>query len=72
MRGKFAYAGAQMARMFLFWALAAAGCILPVSTGPNAIVYGSGCIPILKMVRHGLLLDFVGFAVIVAAVTMLG
>lgn len=47
------------------------GFLLPVSTGPNAIVYGSGCVPLLRMVRHGALLDVVGFVVIVAAVTLL-
>jgi sodium-dependent dicarboxylate transporter 2/3/5 len=31
--------------------------MLPVSTPPNAIVYGSGCVPITKMLRHGILLD---------------
>lgn len=48
------------------------GFLLPVSTGPNAIVYGSGCVPLLQMVRHGALLDVIGFVVIVAAVTLLG
>ena len=43
--------------------------MLPVSTPPNAIVYGSGYIPILKMVRHGLVLDLIAFVVIVAVVT---
>jgi sodium-dependent dicarboxylate transporter 2/3/5 len=47
------------------------GFMLPVSTPPNAIVYGSGCIPLLKMVHYGLLLDLVGWIVIVAAVTWL-
>jgi sodium-dependent dicarboxylate transporter 2/3/5 len=50
---------------------ASMGFMLPVSTPPNAIVYGSGCIPLLKMVRHGLLLDLVGFGVIVAVTTWL-
>ena len=43
--------------------------MLPVSTPPNAIVYGSGCIPILEMVRHRLVLDLIAFVVIVAVVT---
>lgn len=41
------------------------GCLLPVSTPPNAIVYGSGCIPLMKMVRHGFALNVVGIALIV-------
>jgi sodium-dependent dicarboxylate transporter 2/3/5 len=48
---------------------ASMGFMLPVSTPPNAIVYGSGCVPLLKMVRHGALLDLVGFLVIVPVAT---
>jgi sodium-dependent dicarboxylate transporter 2/3/5 len=48
---------------------ASMGFMLPVSTPPNAIVYGSGCVPLLKMVRHGALLDLVGFLVIVPVTT---
>jgi sodium-dependent dicarboxylate transporter 2/3/5 len=36
------------------------GFMLPVSTPPNAIVYGSGMIPITKMIRAGVLFDLVG------------
>ncbi len=36
---------------------ASMGFMLPVSTPPNAIVYGSGCVPITAMIRHGALLD---------------
>jgi solute carrier family 13 (sodium-dependent dicarboxylate transporter), member 2/3/5 len=34
--------------------------MLPVSTPPNAIVYGSGCVPITAMLRHGSVLDAIG------------
>lgn len=34
--------------------------MLPVSTPPNAIVYGSGLVPITRMLRAGVLLDVVG------------
>ena len=40
------------------------GFMLPVSTPPNAIVYGSGTVPLREMVRSGLLLDLVGAATI--------
>ncbi len=40
------------------------GFMLPVSTPPNAIVYGSGLIPLPRMVRAGLLFDVIGFLVI--------
>lgn len=36
------------------------GFMLPVSTPPNAIVYGSGMIPITKMMRAGIVFDIVG------------
>jgi sodium-dependent dicarboxylate transporter 2/3/5 len=42
--------------------------MLPVSTPPNAIVFGSGCVPLLKMVRHGVVLDVVGLVAVVAVV----
>jgi solute carrier family 13 (sodium-dependent dicarboxylate transporter), member 2/3/5 len=34
--------------------------VLPVSTPPNAIVYGTGRIPILRMIQAGFLLDVAG------------
>jgi solute carrier family 13 (sodium-dependent dicarboxylate transporter), member 2/3/5 len=40
------------------------GFMLPVSTPPNAIVYGSGLVPIPRMIRAGLVFDVVGFFVI--------
>ncbi|HHL40780.1 MAG TPA: DASS family sodium-coupled anion symporter [Deltaproteobacteria bacterium] len=47
------------------------GFMLPVSTPPNAIVYGSGLVPILTMVRKGILFDIGGFAVIMAGLMIL-
>jgi sodium-dependent dicarboxylate transporter 2/3/5 len=46
--------------------IASLAFMLPVSTPPNAIVFGSGCVPLLKMVRHGLLLDIVAAGVVIA------
>ncbi|MBM3855431.1 MAG: anion transporter, partial [Verrucomicrobia bacterium] len=42
--------------------------MLPVSTPPNAIVFGTGCVPLLRMVRHGIVLDLIGIVAIIAAV----
>lgn len=51
---------------------ASLGFMLPVSTPTNAIVYGSGRIPLTAMIRHGILLDVIGVVVIVAVVGLLG
>jgi sodium-dependent dicarboxylate transporter 2/3/5 len=48
------------------------GFMLPVSTPPNAIVYSSGYIPITAMIRHGIVLDIVGYVVIVVLVLGFG
>jgi len=47
------------------------GFMLPVSTPPNAIVYGSGLVPILQMVRKGILFDIGGFFIIITGVMLL-
>ena len=36
------------------------GFMLPVSTPPNAIVYGSGLVPITKMIKSGIVFDIFG------------
>ena len=51
---------------------ASLGFMLPVSTPCNAIVYGSGRIPLTRMIRHGIVLDVAGILAIVAVVTLLG
>jgi sodium-dependent dicarboxylate transporter 2/3/5 len=40
------------------------GFMLPISTPPNAIVYGSGLIPIGRMTRAGVFFDIIGFFII--------
>jgi sodium-dependent dicarboxylate transporter 2/3/5 len=50
---------------------ASLGFMLPVSTPCNAIVYGSGLIPLGRMIRYGLALDLAGIVVIVALVKLL-
>jgi sodium-dependent dicarboxylate transporter 2/3/5 len=44
---------------------------LPVSTLQNAVVYGSGMIPITKMVRSGIVFDIIGLVLIVLLIPVL-
>jgi sodium-dependent dicarboxylate transporter 2/3/5 len=50
---------------------ASLGFMLPVSTPCNAIVYGSGYIPLGRMIRWGLMLDLAGIVVIIGMVRLL-
>ena len=43
---------------------ATCGFIFPVSTPPNAIVFGTGLVPLWRMIRVGILLDLSSFFVI--------
>ncbi|SPD75485.1 Anion transporter [uncultured Desulfobacterium sp.] len=45
--------------------------MMPVSTPSNAIIYGSGLVPITTMIRAGLVLDIVSFFVIFTGMRML-
>jgi sodium-dependent dicarboxylate transporter 2/3/5 len=47
------------------------GFMLPVSTPPNAIVYSSGMVPIVKMIRAGILFDMAGGVLIWAGLRLL-
>ena len=47
------------------------GFMLPVSTPPNAIVYGSGLVPLPEMIRSGIILDIVGAGLIWVALRLL-
>lgn len=38
------------------------GFMLPISTPPNALAYGTGLVPLPKMIRSGILLDLIGAA----------
>ena len=51
---------------------ASMGFMMPISTPPNAIVYSSGYVPIGAMIRHGIVLDIVGYVVIVGVVLTIG
>ena len=50
---------------------ASLGFMLPVSTPPNAIVYGSGMVPITSMIRAGIFFDLLGGLVIWAGLYVL-
>jgi sodium-dependent dicarboxylate transporter 2/3/5 len=50
---------------------ASLGFMLPVSTPCNAIVYGSGFIPLSRMIKYGLALDLAGIVIIVSLVRLL-
>jgi sodium-dependent dicarboxylate transporter 2/3/5 len=50
---------------------ASLGFMLPVSTPCNAIVYGSGYIPLSKMMRYGIMLDVAGVIVVVTIIKLL-
>jgi solute carrier family 13 (sodium-dependent dicarboxylate transporter), member 2/3/5 len=47
------------------------GFMLPVSTPQNAVVYGSGLIPITKMVRSGIVFDIIGIILIVLLIPVM-
>jgi sodium-dependent dicarboxylate transporter 2/3/5 len=47
------------------------GFMMPVSTPQNAVVYGSGMIPITKMVRSGISFDILGIILIVLLIPIM-
>ena len=63
-----AVAAAVDPRLLMVPAAMSASCafMMPVATAPNAIVFGTGRVPIRTMARTGLLLNFVGAALITA------
>jgi len=40
------------------------GFMLPVATPPNAIAYGTGCVPLSAMMRAGIGMNLIGVAAI--------
>ncbi len=38
--------------------------MLPVATPPNAIIFGSGYVPILRMVKAGIILNLIGVVLV--------
>lgn len=49
---------------------ASLGFMLPVSTPPNAIVYASGYVPITKMIKSGVIIDFIGIAFVTIPIAL--
>ena len=49
---------------------ASLGFMLPVSTPPNAIVYASGYVPITKMIKSGVYIDFIGIICVTIPVAL--
>ncbi len=54
-------------RLLMVPAAMSASCafMLPVATGPNAVIFASGFVSIRDMAREGLVLNFIGAAVII-------
>lgn len=65
-------ANMEPAALMLPAALAAScGFMLPVATPPNAIVYGTGFIPVRRMARDGLVVDLIGVVTITVVCLLL-
>lgn len=47
------------------------GFMLPVSTPQNAIVYGSGTVPIIRMIRTGVVFEIIGALLIIGIVPVM-
>jgi sodium-dependent dicarboxylate transporter 2/3/5 len=52
-------------------AAAGYGFMLPVSTPGNAIVYGSGMVPMTKMIRSGIVFDVIGVTILVVGTLLM-
>jgi sodium-dependent dicarboxylate transporter 2/3/5 len=50
---------------------ASLGFMLPISTPPNAVIYSTGRVPITAMIRYGIVLDVVGYFIVVGVVLSL-
>ena len=58
-------AGIEPALLMVPGVLAAScGFMLPVATAPNLVAYGTGQVPLARMIREGAVLDLIGVAVL--------
>ncbi len=64
--GSVAVAGGLEPRLLMLPAALSASFafMLPVATGPNAVVFGTGHVSVPRMVREGVVLNLVGAAVL--------
>ncbi|MGH9748957.1 MAG: SLC13 family permease, partial [Candidatus Polarisedimenticolia bacterium] len=51
---------------------ATCGFVFPVSTPPNAIIFGTGLVPLRRMIRAGILLDLTALVVVWGGLLLLG
>ena len=47
------------------------GFMLPISTAPNAMAYGTGLVTVPEMMRAGVVFDVVGFLIILGGLRLL-
>ena len=47
------------------------GFMMPISTAPNAMAYGTGKVTMVQMMRTGIVFDLIGFMVVVAGLRLL-
>ena len=61
-------------RLLLIPATVSASCafMLPIATPPNAIVFGSGKVPMTSMIRYGAILNVMGALLTTATIILLG
>jgi len=45
---------------------ASLGFMMPVGTPPNALAYGTGHVPMRRMIREGVAVDLVGYLLVLA------
>ncbi len=65
--------GADPAALAVAAAIAASlAFMLPVATPPNALVYGTGYVPLRAMVRNGFALDILGWLLVIGLLPLFG